>query len=99
MGILVRRLQVYPRQQWVMIRAEDPGALISGVFVQPIYSGLVYCTCAIAYQDVVQDQAWQGMKGVPPRRRGRRNTEGEPGLPQEPPGWLIPSSPQIEVGS
>ncbi len=53
----------------------------------------------IAHEEIVQHQPGQGVKRVPPARKGRRDAEGEARLAQQPPGALVPAPAQIEVGT
>jgi hypothetical protein len=92
-------LEIDPRQQRMMIGAKDPGPAVPRMLIEPVHAGLRNCTSAIAHEEVVQDQPWQGVVGVPPARKGRGDTEGEARLAQQPPGALVPAPTEVEVGT
>ena len=92
-------MEIDSGQQRMVIRAEDAGAAVPRVLVEPVHAGLRDSTTAIAHEKVVQYQPWQGVKGVPPAGKGRRHPEGEARLAQQPPGALVPAPTQVEVGT
>ena len=82
-----------------MIGAEDECPAVVGVLVEPVHAGLRDGTTPIAHEEVVQDQPWQCVVGVPPAGKGRGDAEGEARLAQQPPGALVPAPTEVEVGT
>ena len=90
-------LKVYPCQQRVMVRAENPGSAIVGVFVEPVNPRCNNDAAAVAHEDVVKHQPRQRMEGVTPRGNRGWNAEGKALSLQHSPGRLVPATTQIEV--
>src|SRR5918994_2060140 len=90
-------LEIDSCQQRVMVRTEDAGSAILGVFVQPVNSSCNNDAAAITHKDVVQDQSRQRMEGVTPGWNRGWNPEGKPRFLEQPPGGLISAATEIEV--
>jgi hypothetical protein len=61
-----------------MVRAEDSGAAVLGVFIEPVDSRCNNGADAISHKDVVQHQPRQCVEGVTPGWNSRGNAEAEP---------------------
>ena len=92
-------MEIDPRQQWMMIGAEDACAPVPRVLVEPVHKGFRDNTTAIADEEIVQYQPWQGVEGMPPAGKRRRDAEGEARIAQQLPRALVPAPPQVEVGT
>ena len=82
-----------------MIGAEDACPAVVRVLVEPVHTGRRDGPIPITYQEVVQNQPWQGVKGVPPAGKGRRDAKSEARLAQQLPGALVSAPTQVEVGA
>ena len=60
-----------------MVGAEHTRSSIQRVLVHPMDLGFPHRSAAVPNQQVVQYEAWQGVKGVPPGRCGRRHLKRE----------------------
>src|SRR3954463_1355846 len=83
----------------MMIGAKHPRTPILWVLVQPVDPGLPNQSGTVADQKVVQHQPGQGVEGMAPRRRRRRDPEGGSGVGERPPRLLIPAPAKVEVGA
>jgi hypothetical protein len=95
--ILRLGIEIDPCQQWVVVRAEDAGSAIVGVFVEPVNSSSSDDTAPVTHKDVVQHQARQGMESVTPGRNGRGNAKGKPRCLEQSPGGLVSATTEIQV--
>ena len=92
-------VKVDAAKQWMMIGAKHPRTPILGVLVQPMDPGLPNESGTVPHQKVVQHQPGQGMEGMAPRRRRRRDPEGVSGVGERPPRLLVPAAAKVEVGA
>jgi hypothetical protein len=91
-------VKIDAREQWVMIRAEYARPPVARMFIQPMNSSFSDAAPAIPDQDIVQNQARQGVKSVPPPRERWGDPEAEPRFAEQAPGPLVPAASKIEIG-
>ncbi len=80
-----------------MVGSKDPGAAVQRVLVQTVDQCSIDNAGRVPDQQVVQNEAGQGMIGMAPGRQSGGDAKAESGLGEESPGRLIPAPTEVEV--
>jgi hypothetical protein len=80
-----------------MVRAEDAGSAVLGVFIEPVDSRCNNGPDTVSHKDVIQHQPGQRVEGVTPGWNSRGNAEAKSRSLEQSPGGLVSAAAEVEV--